>query len=219
MTKLPGISQSAPHDWKVDRPGLDLLDRDRGARRFRRTVGRWVEAGGPRRAMFTAGLCWAGGLIISALGVYAHQSLADVSRLWRDRRLRSRPRLHLAGVDPDQVVPGSPRHGDRHGHHGLRRRRVDRFAAVGLADATTSDLDLVGVWETFITLGVVYFVFMMVGAVIYSPAAPGWKPDRLDPPRETRMITSTMSLYDAHKTPQFWLIWWVLCSTSPLASA
>ena len=35
--------------------------------------GRWVEEGGPRKAMFTAGLCWAGGFLVSALGVYVHQ--------------------------------------------------------------------------------------------------------------------------------------------------
>ena len=35
-------------------------------------LGRWVEEGGPRRAMFTAALCWAGGFLVSAIGVYLH---------------------------------------------------------------------------------------------------------------------------------------------------
>ncbi len=39
--------------------------------------------------------------------------------------------------------------------------------------ATTSD---VGVLSTFITLGCVYFVFMMVGSAIVRVPAPGWKP-------------------------------------------
>ena len=56
-------------------------------------------------------------------------ALADVARLRRDRRHRPRPRLHLAGLDADQVVPRPARHGDRHGDHGLRRRRDDRRAA------------------------------------------------------------------------------------------
>ena len=34
--------------------------------------GRWVEEGGPRKAMFTAACCWAGGFFISAIGVYVH---------------------------------------------------------------------------------------------------------------------------------------------------
>ena len=52
-----------------------------------------------------------------------------VARLRRDRRHRPRSRLHFAGLDPGQMVPGPARHGDRHGHHGLRRRRHDRRAA------------------------------------------------------------------------------------------
>src|SRR4051794_24082877 len=56
-------------------------------------------------------------------------AVADVARLGRDRRRRARPGLHLAGLDADQVVSGSPRHGDRHGDHGVRRRRDDRRPA------------------------------------------------------------------------------------------
>ena len=35
--------------------------------------GRWLERAGPRKAGFVAALCWSGGLVISALGVYTHQ--------------------------------------------------------------------------------------------------------------------------------------------------
>ena len=38
-------------------------------------LGRWVEEGGPRRAMFTAALCWAGGFLVSAISVYLHHLL------------------------------------------------------------------------------------------------------------------------------------------------
>ena len=55
MTKLIGITQSAPGDWKLDRAGLDFLHRHLRARCFGRLFGRWVEEGGPRHAMFTAG--------------------------------------------------------------------------------------------------------------------------------------------------------------------
>jgi hypothetical protein len=37
-------------------------------------LGRWVEEGGPRRAMFTAALCWSGGFFLSAIGVYLHNT-------------------------------------------------------------------------------------------------------------------------------------------------
>src|SRR5215470_3468314 len=74
MTKLIGITQSAPGDWKLTELGwifslaIFFLGTSAAA-----VLGRWVEEGGPRRAMFTAGLCWAGGFFLSAIGVYLHQ--------------------------------------------------------------------------------------------------------------------------------------------------
>lgn len=52
----------------------------------------------------------------------------------RYRRRRPWPRLHLPRLDAGEMVPGSSRHGDRHGDHGLWRRRDDRFAACESAD-------------------------------------------------------------------------------------
>ena len=71
----------------------------------------------------------------------------------------------------------------------------------------------IGVAETFIVLGIVYFCFMMVGAVIVRLPPPGWAPAGYVPPTEsTKMITNRhVFVYQALKTPQFWLIWWVLC--------
>src|SRR5499427_8296555 len=66
MTKLIGITQSAPGDWKLTELGwifslaIFFLGTASAA-----VLGRWVEEGGPRRAMFTAGLCWAGGFFVS----------------------------------------------------------------------------------------------------------------------------------------------------------
>src|SRR5215469_4589156 len=72
MTKLIGITQSAPDDWKLTELGwifsIAIFFLGASAAVF----GRWVEEGGPRRAMFTAALCWAGGFLISAFGVYMH---------------------------------------------------------------------------------------------------------------------------------------------------
>src|SRR5256885_13981522 len=70
MTKLIGISQSAPDDWKLTELGwifsIAIFFLGASAAVF----GRWVEEGGPRRAMFTSALCWAGGFFLSAIGVY-----------------------------------------------------------------------------------------------------------------------------------------------------
>ncbi len=52
-----------------------------------------------------------------------------VAGVRRDRRHRPGPGLHLPRVDAHQVVSRPPRHGHRHGDHGLRGRRHDRLAA------------------------------------------------------------------------------------------
>ena len=93
------------------------------------TWGGWLERAGPRKAGVVSAFCWCGGLLISALGVDLSPALDAVARIGRDRRHRLGARLHLAGVDADQMVPGPARHGDGHGDHGLRRRRDDRRAA------------------------------------------------------------------------------------------
>ena len=69
-------------------------------------------------------------------------ALAVVAWLRRDRRCRSRPRLHLAGVDAGEMVSRPPRHGDRHGDHGLWRRRHDRRSARRPLDEFLQDPDL-----------------------------------------------------------------------------
>ncbi len=71
--------------------------------------GTWVERVGPRKAMFTAACFWAAGFLVGALGIATEAAVAALPRLRRDRRHRPRHRLHLAGVDPDQVVPGPAR--------------------------------------------------------------------------------------------------------------
>ncbi|HWG78129.1 MAG TPA: MFS transporter, partial [Stellaceae bacterium] len=60
MTKLLGIKQSAPGDWALTDLGwiFSLAIFFLGVSAA--LLGRWVEEGGPRRAMFTAGLCWGG---------------------------------------------------------------------------------------------------------------------------------------------------------------
>jgi hypothetical protein len=71
----------------------------------------------------------------------------------------------------------------------------------------------VGVAETFIIMGLIYFVFMMVGAFLVRIPAPGWKPEGYTPAVvEQKLITrDDVYVYDALKTPQFWFIWVILC--------
>src|ERR1700722_15873430 len=72
MTKLIGITKAAPDDWKLTDLGwiFSIAIFFLGASAA--VLGRWVEEGGPRRAMLTAGLCWAGGFLISGVGTHSH---------------------------------------------------------------------------------------------------------------------------------------------------
>jgi MFS family permease len=73
----------------------------------------------------------------------------------------------------------------------------------------------VGVWPTFLTLAAIYFVFMISGALGYRVPREGWKPAGWTPVPETAkhgLITQHHVLLDvAWRTPQFWLLWSVLC--------
>ena len=73
MTKLIGITKSAPDDWKLTDLGwiFSIAIFFLGASAA--VLGRWVEEGGPRRAMFAAALCFGGGFLVSAFGVSVHQ--------------------------------------------------------------------------------------------------------------------------------------------------
>jgi len=71
----------------------------------------------------------------------------------------------------------------------------------------------VGVWQTFIVMAAIYFVFMIGGAFGYRIPPAGWRPEGWTPPaaKSTMITTRHVHLRDAHKTKQFWLIWAVLC--------
>ena len=72
----------------------------------------------------------------------------------------------------------------------------------------------VGVWQTFATMGVIYFIAMMIGALGYRVPPVGWKPENWSLPANNgkEMITNRhVHVNEAHKTPQFWLLWGVLC--------
>ena len=77
-------------------------------------------------------------------GRLAAQHLGRLPGLRRHRRDRAGPRLHLAGLDAGEMVPRPAGHGDRHGDHGLRRRRPDRRPAGRGADGPLPVVDVGG---------------------------------------------------------------------------
>ena len=175
--------------------------------------GGWLERAGPRKAGVVAACCWAGGLVLGAIGVYTHQ----LWLMWVGAGVFGGIGLGLGYISPvSTLVKWFP---DRRGMAtGMAIMGFGGGAMIGAPLAnilmnyfkTPTD---VGVWQTFLAMAAIYFFFMMVGAFRYRLPPPGWRPDGWTPPSEAKsMITQhNVHLKDAHKTPQFWLIWWVLC--------
>jgi len=213
MTKLIGITQSAPGDWKLTELGwifsIAIFFLGVSSALF----GRWVEEGGPRKAMFAAALCWAGGFFISAIGVKLH----NLWLIYLGYGVLGGIALGIGYISPvSTLIKWFP---DRPGMAtgmAIMGFGGGAFIASPLSVWLMSKFSTpthIGVMETFVILGVVYLFFMMVGAIIVRVPAPGWKPDGYVPPTTaSKLITrNDVFVYDALKTPQFWLIWWVLC--------
>ena len=73
MTKLIGITESAPDDWKLTELGWIFSIAIVFLGLAAAFTGTWLDRVGPRKAMVTAALCFGGGFLISALGVYLHE--------------------------------------------------------------------------------------------------------------------------------------------------
>src|SRR5258707_4263520 len=175
--------------------------------------GGWLERVGPRKAGFVAALCWGGGLLIGAFGIYVHQLWI----MWLGAGVIGGIGRGLGYISPvSTLVKWFP---DRRGM--ATGMAIMGFGGGAMIGAPLANLLInyfktptsVGVWETFATMGVIYFVFMMIGAFAYRVSPTGWQPEGWTPPSEKKtMITEHhVHLNNAHKTPQFWLIWWVLC--------
>jgi MFS family permease len=176
--------------------------------------GGWLEHAGPRKAGVVSAICWCGGLVISALGIYTHQ----IWLMWLGSGVIGGIGLGLGYISPvSTLIKWFP---DRRGMAtGMAIMGFGGGAMIGapLADklmkhfATTTS---VGAWETFLVLAAIYFVFMMAGALSYRVPATGWKPEGWTAPAaqtSNAMITSRhVHVSRVWGIPQFWLVWAVL---------
>jgi MFS family permease len=213
LTKLIGLTASAPDDWKVTQVGwifsIAIVILGLSAAVF----GRWVERSGPRLAMFVAALCFGGGFLVASLGVQMHNLwvvylgygviggvglgigyISPVSTLikWFPDRPGMATGMAIMGFGGGAMI-GSP-------------------LGVALMKYFATPMSL-GVVETFIVMGGLYFVFMMFGVFTVRLPAPGWAPAGYVPRAQSeRMITTgNVDVDTAIKTRQFWLLWIVLC--------
>src|SRR5690242_9555393 len=162
--------------------------------------------------MFTAGLCWAGGFFLSAIGVYLHQLwiiylgygvlggiglgigyISPVTTLikWFPDRPGMATGMAIMGFGGGAMI-ASP----------LSTMLMARFRTESVP----------GVAATFVTMGILYFCFMMFGVFTVRIPRPGWKPAGWTAPPPRAMVTTGNVTADrAIRTPQFWLLWAVLC--------
>jgi MFS family permease len=213
MTKLIGISQSAPEDWKLTDLGwiFSIAIFFLGASAA--VLGRWVEEGGPRRAMFASGVCWGAGFLVSAFGVYAH----NIWIVYLGYGVLGGIGLGLGYISPVSTLirwfPDRPGMATGMAIMGFGGGAfIASPLSVWLIRQFSTDTHI-GVAEAFIALGAIYFCFMMVGATIVRLPPPGWAPaGYVAPTQSSKLITTkNVFVYQALRTPQFWLIWWVLC--------
>jgi MFS family permease len=213
MTKLIGITKSAPGDWDLTALGWIFSIAIVFLGLSAAFTGAWLDRVGPRRAMFTAAFCFGGGFMVSALGVWLHQ----IWIIYLGYGVLGGCGLGLGYISPVKtLITWFP---DRPGMAtGLAIMGFGGGALIGspLAVmlmkyyATATD---VGVMDTFLTMGTIYFCFMMIGAFLVRVPPAGWHPKGYVPPRVSKKLVTTANVHvnQAWKTPQFFLLWGVLC--------
>ncbi len=183
--------------------------------------GGWLEHAGPRKSGLIAALCWGGGLVLAGYGVSIHRLwlvylgggliggigqglgyITPVSTLikWFPDRRGMATGFAIMGYGGGAMI-GSP----------LAVWLMARFGTGGTS----------GVAATLAVMGTLYFVAMSLGAFGFRVPPRGWQPlpaaaDRSSGSPRAGMRGGMISAGHVHlniawRTPQFWLIWGVLC--------
>jgi MFS family permease len=213
MTKLIGITEAGPDDWKLTDLGWIFSIAIVFLGLSAAITGSWLDRVGPRKAMFTAACCFGGGFLISAIGVSTHQLWI----IYLGYGVLGGCGLGIGYISPVKTLimwfpdrPGMATGMAIMGFGGAAFIASPLSVWLMAHFATATD---VGVAGTFVALGIIYFIFMTIGATIVRVPAPGWKPEGyVAPAQAKKLITDQVVHVDqALKTPQFYLLWWVLC--------
>jgi MFS family permease len=185
--------------------------------------GTWVEANGPRKAMFVSAVFWACGFLVAALGIGTRQLwlvylgygviggiglgigyISPVSTLikWFPDRPGLATGLAIMGFGGGALI-ASP----------ASRQLLSRYDASYDSTVATSVASGRALVLLFLTLGVVYFLIMMFGVANIRIPAPDWRPAGWDPStvvKKPLVTTANVSAAKAIRTRSFWLLWVVL---------
>ena len=181
-------------------------------------LGTWVERSGPRKAMLVSALCWGTGFVVGSAGIATGQLwllylgygviggiglgigyISPVSTLikWFPDRPGLATGMAIMGFGGGALI-ASP----------LSNRLMNIYdpgfvATEAGAVASGSALAL-----TFLTLGIIYTLFMLIGAALVRvPPGHGDDSTAVHSPGTNGALVRASS---AIRTPQFWLLWVVL---------
>jgi MFS family permease len=212
MSRLLGITKTTSGDWPLTTTvwifNIAFATLGVSAAIF----GKWLERVGPRKAMFVSAVCFGGGFLVAAAGVYVHR----IALVYLGYGAIGGVGLGLGYISPvSTLIKWFP---DRPGMAtGMAIMGFGGGALIGSPLATAlmdhfKSATSVGVAETFVTMGLVYFAFMMFGVLTVRVPPQGWKPEGWTAPTKStaQVTTANVTADQAIRTPQFWLLWAVL---------
>jgi MFS family permease len=214
LTRELGIQHSVAGDWRLTDLGwiftIAIFVLGASAALF----GKWVQAVGPRKSGVVAALCWGFGFLIGALGIHLHA----LWLVYLGYGLLGGTGLGLGYITPvSTLIAWFP---DRRGM--ATGMAIMGFGGGALVASplsvklmqTFASPTSTGVAPSWVVLGVVYLLFMLGGAFGYRVPPADYVPAGFEPPQEKpkSLVAQGNVTPDATlKTPQFWLLWVVLC--------
>ncbi|GAA1912561.1 L-lactate MFS transporter [Streptantibioticus ferralitis] len=175
--------------------------------------GTLVERNGPRWAMVVATVCFSAGFLVAAMG-------AATSQYWLvvvGYGVIGGIGLGIGYISPvSTLIAWFP---DRPGlATGIA---IMGFGGGALIASPWSTWLLgqfgtqpAGISSTFLVMGLVYAVFMTLGVLLVRVPPPAWRPPGYQPVAAVSrplVTTGHVSAHNAVRTPQFWMLWVVLC--------
>lgn len=174
--------------------------------------GAWLEKAGPRRAMFYAACCFGAGFFVAAIGASTHQ----LALIYLGYGVLGGVGLGLGYISPvSTLIKWFP---DRPGlATGLAIMGFGGGAMIGgpLGNQLMAHFKAAGqpsIPYTWMTMGAIYFLFMMFGVFMIRVPQAGWKPEGWTAPTRQSALISTHNVDVSHawRTPQFVLLWIIL---------
>jgi MFS family permease len=212
LSKAIGLTAATPDDWKVSTIGWVFSTAIVFLGLSAALFGSWLERVGPRAAMFVSALCFCTGLALGGAGIATHQFwlliigygviggiglgigyISPVSTLikWFPDRPGMATGLAIMGFGGGAII-ASP---------------LSVWLMAHYRTPTSN-----GIAATFLTLALVYLVVMLFGVFTVRVPAADWTPSAVIIARtgNTRRAAAGVTVADAIRTPQFWLLWTML---------